>query len=227
MADDEIPLRGGRVTVGVVRVGATVRRPLGPHSPFVHRLLRHLESLGVEGVPRFLGIDTAGRETLTFIAGQVPSELGRFSDAQLAAAARLLRTLHDAGSEGDLKGQHETVCHGDPSPCNYVFVDEVPVAIIDFDAAHPGTRWHDVAYASWLWLSIGDDRLSPREQGQRLRVFVDAYGGLNGRDAVPAVLSLQAESSQRADAPAAVRQWAQGCRAWLERHLDEVNAGMV
>ncbi|MFF1916255.1 hypothetical protein ACFVYE_32640 [Streptomyces sp. NPDC058239] len=38
----EIPLTGGRITKGVVRVGDTVRRPVGPHSPFVHRLLRHL-----------------------------------------------------------------------------------------------------------------------------------------------------------------------------------------
>jgi hypothetical protein len=32
----EIPLAGGDVTEGVVRVGDTVRRPVGPHSPLVH-----------------------------------------------------------------------------------------------------------------------------------------------------------------------------------------------
>ena len=42
----EIPLGGGDVTEGVVRVGNTVRRPVGPHSPLVHALLAHLESVG-------------------------------------------------------------------------------------------------------------------------------------------------------------------------------------
>jgi len=226
MTDDEVPLKGGRVTTGVVRIGATVRRPLGPHSPFVHRLLRQLEARGVEGVPRFLGIDASGREMLTFLPGHVPDELGSFSDAQLAAAARLLRRLHDAASEGDSKGDRETVCHGDPGPCNTVFVDEVPVGTIDFDAARPGSRWEDVSYAAWLWLSIGDDRFPPQQQGRRLRVFVDAYGALDTSAAVPAILAIQTEFSTRPDVPPMVRQWAASCRAWLERHLDAVNAGV-
>jgi hypothetical protein len=43
-AQPEIPLTGGRLTDGVVRVGNTVRRPTGLHSPFVHGLLSHLEA---------------------------------------------------------------------------------------------------------------------------------------------------------------------------------------
>jgi hypothetical protein len=226
MTDDEVPLKGGRVTAGVVRIGETVRRPLGPHSPFVHRLLRHLESRGVEGVPRLLGIDASGREMLTFLPGQVPDELGDFSDAQLAAAARLLRALHDAASNGDLKGDRETVCHGDPGPCNTVFMDDVPVGTIDFDAARPGSRREDVGYAAWLWLSIGDDRFPPHRQGERLRVFVEAYGALDTSDAVPAILAIQTEFSTRMDVPTVVREWAASCRAWLQGHLDAVNAGV-
>jgi hypothetical protein len=45
----EIPLGGGDVTEGVVRVGDTVRRPVGPHAPLVHAPLAHLESAGFEG----------------------------------------------------------------------------------------------------------------------------------------------------------------------------------
>jgi hypothetical protein len=67
----EIPLTGGDVTEGVVRVGDTVRRPVGPHSPLVHALLAYLESVGFEGAPRFLGIDGAGREVLSYIDGEV------------------------------------------------------------------------------------------------------------------------------------------------------------
>ncbi len=45
----EIPLAGDDVTVGAGRAGDTVRRPAGPHSPPVHALLTHLESVGFEG----------------------------------------------------------------------------------------------------------------------------------------------------------------------------------
>lgn len=44
----EIPLAGGDVTEGLVRVGATVRQPVGPHSPLVHAYL-HFDWLGARG----------------------------------------------------------------------------------------------------------------------------------------------------------------------------------
>src|SRR5688500_11708924 len=53
--EPEVPLSGGRLTSGVVRVADTVRRPTGPHSPFVHRLMRHLAWVGFEAAPRLLG----------------------------------------------------------------------------------------------------------------------------------------------------------------------------
>ena len=56
-ATEEVALSGGRLTAGVVRVGGTVRRPTGPHSPFVHELLAHLEAVGFAGAPRLLGVD--------------------------------------------------------------------------------------------------------------------------------------------------------------------------
>ena len=62
----EIPLEGGRITPGVVRVGETVRRPRNPNSEFVHEVLLHLESVGFDAAPRFLGIDEQGREILSF-----------------------------------------------------------------------------------------------------------------------------------------------------------------
>ena len=52
---EEVPLVGGDVNVGenvVVRVGDTVRRPVGPHTAYVHALLRHFEQAGFEGAPR-------------------------------------------------------------------------------------------------------------------------------------------------------------------------------
>jgi hypothetical protein len=87
----EVPMTGGRLTAGVVRVGDTVRRPAGPHSAFVGRLLRHLSAVGFDGAPRALGVDDRGRDVLTFVDGWIPPNLDRFPDETLVAAARLLR----------------------------------------------------------------------------------------------------------------------------------------
>jgi hypothetical protein len=59
-AKREVPLSEGWLTHGVVRLGDTVRRPMGPQSPFVHRLLRHLEAVSFDGAPRLLGVDEQG-----------------------------------------------------------------------------------------------------------------------------------------------------------------------
>ena len=97
--DAEEPLPGGNVSTGVVRIGDTVRRPAGPHTPAVHALLSYLHAAGFEGAPRPLGIDDRGREVLTFIPGAVPWP-DRFDllepRQRLARAARLIRDFHDA-----------------------------------------------------------------------------------------------------------------------------------
>ena len=61
MDDDGVPLRGGNVGHGAVRIGDTVRKPAGPHTPAVHALLTHLHDVGFHQVPRPLGIDARGR----------------------------------------------------------------------------------------------------------------------------------------------------------------------
>jgi hypothetical protein len=47
----EIPLAGGNMSGGVVRVGDTVRRPAGPWTPAVRALLTHLHEAGFRGAP--------------------------------------------------------------------------------------------------------------------------------------------------------------------------------
>lgn len=167
---------------------------------------------------------------MSYLEGEVPRELGAFSDAALSAAARLLRALHDLTAVFPLRGQAEVVCHGDTSPCNAVFRDGVPYAFIDFDAAHPGARRDDVGYAAWLWLDLGNADRDPNFQGRRLGEFIHAYGALPGRDAVPAVLDAQAALAVRAGAPIGVRAWAGECRAWTVAHsaaLDRAVAAAV
>jgi hypothetical protein len=56
MTGMEIPLSGGNMSSGVVRVGDTVRRPAGPWTPSVHALLTHLHDAGFDGAPRPHGI---------------------------------------------------------------------------------------------------------------------------------------------------------------------------
>ena len=210
----------------MVKIGDTVRRPAGPNSPFVHRLLDHLESRGFAGAPRFRGSDPSGRHILTFIPGDVPADLGSFTDTQLESATRLLREFHDATTDCELRGERPIVCHGDASPCNCVFVNGIPVAFIDFDAAHAGERREDVGYAAWLWLDLGNSDLEPTFQARRLARFVEAYGGFALTDALPAVLDAQTELGNQPGTPMGVRAWAQSCQDWVKQNL-VVLAGIV
>ncbi|SEQ40207.1 phosphotransferase [Microlunatus flavus] len=98
--EDELP--HGDVTEGVVRVGATVRRPVRAQSGAVADYLQHLEAVGFRGAPRFLGRDRAGRDVLDFVPGAVagdPPPAWAADDELLRSVGRLLRDLHDA-SEG-------------------------------------------------------------------------------------------------------------------------------
>lgn len=225
--EPEIPLVGGRTAHGVVRVGETVRKPITRNSEFVRSLLIHLADVGFKGSPRYLGLDEQGRDTLSFVPGHVPADLGEFSSAQLQAAARLLRALHDATAKSDLKGNCEVVCHGDASPCNFVFNADLPYALIDFDAAEPGDRWSDLGYAAWHWLDIGNDELAPDFQGRRLAKFFADYGVPSVDDPVAALLAAQIKVCSREVAPAGNKEWASGCLEWTEAHRQELQAAFA
>lgn len=181
----EEPLAGGGVNQ-VSRVGATVRRPAGPWTPTVHRLLEHVAAAGFGGAPRAHGFDPEGREILDFVPGEVahyPAPDHTWSEATLRRIGVMLRDYHDAtegfASDGPWylppREPAEVICHGDVAPYNTVFRDGLPVAFIDFDTAHPGPRLWDVAYAAYRFvpLSTGGD---VGEQARRLRIFCDAYG---------------------------------------------------
>ena len=100
----EIPLTGGWVTQGVVRIGETVRRPVGPNAEFVHRLLDDLARVGFAGAPRFLGIDDSGRAWKHLTHGLIDLSVGEqrrrlhvFVDAYgVVADGRLLRAIDAA-----------------------------------------------------------------------------------------------------------------------------------
>ena len=173
-AGAETPLPGGRWTAGVVRIGDTVRRPRSPESTFVAELLGHMHDAGFHGCPRYLGRDNLDRDVFSYIPGDVVARWRRLDDAEVAAAARLLRQWHDA-TRGFRGGG--VVCHHDPGPNNAVFIAGRPVAWIDFDFAAPGDPIEDVAYLAWSWCISGrPDRAPVSEQARQVRLLADAYG---------------------------------------------------
>jgi hypothetical protein len=100
---EEIPLAGGRMTAGVMRVGDTVRRPLGGLTDLSVNLLRHFEQVGFTGAPRYLGRDQAERDILTYIPGWVPTKFQYFRDEQKH------KDLNDWGRNG-LTPEHLWTC---------------------------------------------------------------------------------------------------------------------
>lgn len=199
VSEPEIPLEGGRLTKGVVRVGDTVRRPARESSPFVARLLAHFEVLGVPWAPRYLGRDAHGRDTLSYLPGSVPTRWRDFSDEQVRGAGALLRAFHDATRGSILAGEFPVVCHHDLGPNNTVFDGETPTALIDFDLAAPGQPLEDLGYSAWAWcISSKPERQLLAAQARQVRVLVDGYGGLGGahpEDMVDAILEQQRENA--------------------------------
>ena len=202
----EVPLAGGDVTEGVVRVGNTVRRPRGPWSNSVANYLQHLKRVGFPESPRYLGVDEQGRDILQFIPGDVPgqpvAESWAAADSVLVAIADLLRRLHEASASyvppadarwfgddvhvdmpADVRPEppSDVISHFDVTPQNVVFRGGKPVGLIDFDLTRPGTSLAEVVNTAMWWVPLfpeadRDPALANCDAPTRLAMFVDAYG---------------------------------------------------
>jgi hypothetical protein len=234
-----VPLHGGDVTDGVVRVGDTVRRPMGAHTPAVHGLLRHLESVGFDGAPRVLGVDDQGREILSWLPGEAglrPLRPYAVTEDALVALGRLLRRFHDAAVSyvprpdavwdtlvtSNLDDAPELVGHCDVTLENVIFRAGLPYALIDFDLARPTTRLFDVVTTLRHWGPMDDpaDRdplLRDADVGRRLAVFCSAYGldRDRRRDVLPAA-RIRFERSHAAMRERAVLMGGGWARMWRD-----------
>lgn len=172
LMDDE-RLFGGNTSV-VVRVGDTVRRPIGRWTPAVHDLLGHLATTGFDGAPKVLGVDDLDREILKF----VPGDVGTLSPADPLASwfrgpeacwliGRWIRDFQAAQmgfvvdpakpwrrASGDALGRGQVIAHHDVSPYNTVRRRDGPLVVLDWDFARPGDPVEDLAWAAWRWAPL-------------------------------------------------------------------------
>ncbi len=243
-AGDEEILRGGTTNAGLVtRRGETVRRPLRATSGSTRALLEHLDRVGFDGAPRYLGVDRQGREVLTYIRGDVaiaPLPAWAMTDDALVSVAQLLRRYHQAAAGFDSSGhvwpspiperfRGELVTHNDPNLDNMVFRDGRAVALIDFDLASPGCVSWELACAARLWVPLRARRDAPlwpaRRTFDRLALFADAYEATGSQrdDLVEALTECHRwcyDVVQQAVArghPAFAPQWRRGGRVRASR----------
>jgi hypothetical protein len=231
--EEELALAGGMdPNAGVVRIGSTVRRPASPSSGAVRALLLHLETVGFEGSPRFLGTDEKGRDVLSFIEGDVPLPpypSWALTDGALDDLGRLLHDFHEATADFDSSstsgwsmewsdpGGGPVICHNDLFPENVVFRDGRIVAFIDFAMAAPGRPLWDLAIAAQEWgplhapgfrLAHPDDLDGVRRTGRLARAY--------GLDPQEAEQLIDVIAEERAHQLAHVREEAAAGRApWV------------
>jgi hypothetical protein len=194
MTDAE-PLAGGMGNGGaVVRVGNTVRRPLGAHSDASTLLLEGLSEIGFPA-PMPLGRDDEHRGVFQWIDGAVavpPYPAWSLTDDSLASVGRLLRRYHEAVRRvvlprgtvcsPEIPDPHggSIICHNDVCPENVVFRDGEAVALLDFDFAAPGRPIWDLAQTARMWIPLRPPEFNGERSHlnpfSRLRVIAEAYG---------------------------------------------------
>ncbi|WP_328291230.1 aminoglycoside phosphotransferase family protein [Kineococcus sp. NBC_00420] len=189
----EVALEGGNMG-GAVRVGTTVRRPAGPWTATVQRLLQHLHEHGLNWTPQPLGRDERGRDITSHLPGTVPSyplPPWVWTDEVLIRATEFLAQLHEVSATFNTEDASwqlpthepaEVVCHNDFDPYNMVFEDQQLSGVIDWDTASPGPRVWDVAYMAYRLVPLTDPDTGDglpntlSEKARRLRLVCKTYG---------------------------------------------------
>jgi hypothetical protein len=197
--DDERLLPGGNAG-GALRVGDTVRRPIGPWTPSVHALLAHLSARGFSGAPHVLGVDEAGREVLGLLPAHtvgtsMPWPPWVHTDSALIQVATWLRSFHAAVGdfvppsdavwrEGGCWRPGLIIGHNDAAPYNAAWDGEGRlVGFFDWDFAGPVTAEWDLAFTAFAWVPLHARHVVEREgftasddRRRRLELFLATYG---------------------------------------------------
>ncbi len=225
MGNEEEPLTGN-ATIGVVRVGETVRRPVGPWTDAVDALLEHLHAVGFAGAPRPLGRDAQGRQVVEYIPGELGAAAGTYSVTELVSIGRMLADLHralagfvpPAGAVWNRiipPDREDFICQNDVAPWNLVRSARGWV-VIDWDAAAPSSRLWDLAYAAQSMAGLRADR-PVAESAARLRAFVDGYGlDAPSRPALANMLGRRTRAMYDLLRDGARRQQQPWARIWTE-----------
>lgn len=201
----------------VTIAGGLVTRPASGASETIHSFLDHLRGQGLCCVPEPVSLGD-GVEVLRYIDGASGGDswYHQHPEHGLVSAARLLRTIHDAGrgwtppatsawGMPSVAGDDVVFCHGDPGPWNFVWSDHEAVGLIDWDYLHPAPRLDDVAYALHWFGPLRSDELVldwhhfPQlpDRSERVQAFTAGYGGLPRFDVAEAVAArMQATSDQ-------------------------------
>ena len=180
----------------VYRKGNVLIKETGAWAPSVHALLRHLEAEGFSAAPRVIdsGFDEQGRETISFIEGDV-IDPGPWSLEACFEIGVLLRNLHKATASfwpppnviwfpwfGRKLGSANVYGHCDFASWNIVARNKMPFALIDWEYAGPVDPIVELAQACWLNAKLHDDVVaeieglpSAEERARQLKAIVDGY----------------------------------------------------
>ncbi|TCO51069.1 phosphotransferase family enzyme [Kribbella antiqua] len=183
---------------GASLVDGVVRRTAGPWTASVHALLAHLAEVGFEGAPRGLGVDSDGREMVSFLPGStvgtsLPWPAWTHSDEALVDVAGWLRRYHAAVAdfapaassnwrEGERWRPGMIIAHNDAAPYNAVWSSAGLVGFVDWDMAGPVTVELDVAWVAFSWVPLHAPHVVAAEgftnledRPRRLSVFLREY----------------------------------------------------
>ncbi|MDZ5698400.1 phosphotransferase [Chelativorans sp. M5D2P16] len=172
-------------------------------------------------------MDEQDREILSFLPGEVPSDLGHFGDAQITTAADLPKRFHDATADFPLVRDSgaEVICHNDWGPTNAVFRDGLPYGLIDFHTMVPGLRLWDLGYSAFAWLDLGNPDYTGDEQIRRLSAMAEAYGKRGCSADQIAIYAVARQTalaiSGRVQANAEMANWAASAASWTVLNVTE------
>ena len=188
-------LEGGNVG-GAVRIGATVRRPVGPWSPAVHALLDHLNAAGWSASPACTGTTRAGARSWTssrvrFRKTTRPryrrTASWRSGSGPVAFHDAVAGFQHDGPWRFLVADEPTLVAHNDIAPYNIAFDGERVVGVFDWDTAGPSTPLLELAHVAWNCIPMWSD-LAPELAAERLEILAAAYGRLTAREILHAVV---------------------------------------